>query len=162
MESLARSGAVLMVPPLLLSLSLWPLLPEAYQPEHFGRGLPPSLGWTENLLRVLVFALPITLRARATTPGQRTGRSLYLVGLLLYALSYLLLTGEGDPGSPWATSWLGFTAPAWTPALWLAGIALMCREHRPAQRRWWGFCAASVAFLAAHVAHASLVWASVY
>jgi hypothetical protein len=67
------------------------------------------------------------------------------------------------PLSPWSQSPLGFLAPAFTPALWLAGIASIGRTlyfgdfYRP-----WMFLALSLVFLAFHNAHAWTVYSRLH
>ena len=50
-------------------------------------------------------------------------------------------------------------APAYTPLLWLAGIAMMCDVLyvRRIPYRWWYYLAGSLAFLSFHVAHTFLI-----
>ena len=155
-RALVTNGALLALPPLALSLALWSSLPPAYGPEIFWLDIPPWLGLTENALRVVVFALPAALRFD-TTEAHRAGWSVYAAGLALYAASYLLHVFW--PGSAWALGAVGFTAPAWTTAVWFVGIAMVCRESwLPIRWRWWLYLVPVVAFVSAHVAHAALVW----
>jgi hypothetical protein len=54
---------------------------------------------------------------------------------------------------------LGFAAPAYTPLLWLLGIALLGdRLFWETFFRWWMYLALCIAFLAAHITHTLLVY----
>ncbi len=156
-EAVARNGAWLVLPPLAISLGLWGTLPPAFGSESFGRGVPGWLSLSENVVRVLVFATPSALFFGASSKGQRAGWGLYAAGLCLYLASYLLLAAW--PEGTWGTSLLGFTAPAWTPALWLIGVALVCQDSWLwARWRWWLYLVPTTTFLVLHVAHATFVW----
>lgn len=81
----------------------------------------------------------------------------YGVGTAFYGVSWLAILLA--PGSAWASSPAGFLAPAWTPLVWLAGLAL------PGQRlcwgrywRWWMCLIPAGVFMAVHVEHALLAY----
>ena len=152
-----RNGALLGLPPLAISFGLWGSLPAAYAPEAFGRGIPTWLALAENVARVLVFAVPAALVVDAPSRGARLGWAVYAAGVLLYAASYVVLAAW--PGSAYAHSAVGFSAPAWTTAVWFLGIALLCRESWLRRGwRWWFYLPLVAAFLALHVTHTLLVW----
>ncbi|MGH1347565.1 MAG: hypothetical protein ACRBN8_38770 [Nannocystales bacterium] len=156
-EALSRNGGWLVLVPLGISLALWSALPPAYAPENFGAGIPTWLSLSENVFRVLVFATPGALLVGASSRVQRLGWGLYSIGLALYLASYVLLAIW--PDGAWAGSALGFTAPAWTPALWLIGVALICQDSWVNARWiWWLYLGPVAAFLGLHVGHAALVW----
>ncbi|MCB9563572.1 MAG: hypothetical protein H6708_24505 [Kofleriaceae bacterium] len=157
LHAVVRNGALLGVPPLVLSLSLWGLLPVAYSPAVFWDGVPSWLGLCENVARIVVFALPIVLCFGASTPAHRAGWVVYGAGVVAYAASYLLLVAW--PSSAWATSLVGFTAPGWSTAIWFAGIAMVCRDSWLVARwRWWFYLVPVAGFLGFHLAHAALIW----
>lgn len=162
-EALGRNGAWLVLPPLAVSLGLWGVLPPAYADGVFAASVPGWWNLTENVLRVLVFSVPAVLVFGASSPIQRVGWAVYAVGLAAYVASYLILAL--GPETHWATSAVGFTAPAWTPGVWLLGVAMVCQRtwlRWPADRRrgwrWWAYLAPVAAFLVAHVGHAGRAW----
>jgi hypothetical protein len=66
---------------------------------------------------------------------------------------------DRGPDSAWSLSAIGFLAPAWTPLVWLLGLALlMQRLQWPSPYRWWHYLALSIAFLAAHIGHCAIVF----
>jgi hypothetical protein len=55
---------------------------------------------------------------------------------------------------------LGFAAPAYTPLLWLLGIALLGRQLFWGKfYRWWMYLALALSFLVTHTSHTALVYA---
>jgi hypothetical protein len=71
---------------------------------------------------VLPFLMPLEM----VTVAQRRGVWLFVVGTLLYVLTWVPLMIA--PQSRWSTSWLGFVAPAYTPIVWLTGLGQIGRR----------------------------------
>jgi hypothetical protein len=64
------------------------------------------------------------------------------------------------PDSMWSLSPVGFLAPAYTPLIWLVGLALLGqRLYWGGFYRWWMYLVPVGAFLAFHLGHATLVYA---
>jgi hypothetical protein len=154
---LLRNGALLIIPPNIISLALWGALPAAYQPGIFGKDIPGWLGLFENILRIFVFSLPGILYFGKKEKGQPLGWYLYFGGLVVYLASYLALIIF--PASVWSQSLIGFTAPAWSTVFLFAGIGLVClRSWLPITwHRVIYFLIASI-FLIFHIGHAGLVY----
>jgi len=154
---LLRNGALLIIPPMVITFGLWGALPAAYQPDLFWKDIPKWLGVFENIFRVLVLGLPAILYFGKRDPGQPLGWSLYLGGLLVYLASYLAQIVY--PDSAWSQSVIGFTAPAWSTLFWFAGIGLVCARswlaipwHRAT------YLLSAFMFLIFHVRHTGLVY----
>ena len=105
--------------------------------------VPRHILVAENLLRVGVFLWPLLLPLRWQDPHSRTGLALYALGLLIYCVSWLPLIYL--PQAAWSKSAAGLLAPAYTPLIWLAGIALVGGS--------WPYALLSLLFVAAHVYH---------
>ena len=73
----------------------------------------------------------------------RAGLALFLLGLLVYCAAWLPLLYL--PETPWSRSSVGLLAPAYTPLLWLFGIALVGGS--------WPYALLSLLFVAVHVYH---------
>jgi hypothetical protein len=133
-------------------------LPAPYQGPLFDSGIPTVLTASESSLRVLLVALTLFMPLRVRTRAQRIGLGLYLVGVLLYFGSWAAIIAA--PESSWSTSAAGFLAPAYTPLLWLFGVAWAADDwHLPFVRyRPWIFASLSVLFVAVHLGHAALVF----
>ena len=75
---LLRNGALLIIPPMVITFGLWGALPAAYGPDLFSKDIPKWLGLFENIFRVLVLSLPGILYFGKKETGQPLGWSLYL------------------------------------------------------------------------------------
>jgi hypothetical protein len=133
-------------------------LPPAYQPEYFDRWIPPLLGLAETIFKLGAIAVSSMLVLGWSQPRNRLGFGLYGCGLAIYLASYLVLIRA--PDGPWALSFVGFTAPAFTPALWIAGIGLMVSHGIKLPTPWMriGFWVCAIGFLITHNVNASLVY----
>ncbi|SDF02588.1 hypothetical protein SAMN05421636_1109 [Pricia antarctica] len=63
------------------------------------------------------------MRFSLNTKLQLTGLALYMVGLVLYFLSWLLQ--RYFPELDWSKSVFGFIAPAYTTLIWFVGIGFV-------------------------------------
>lgn len=153
-----RSCLWLTFPALAFNLALYQRLPAAFHGATFWRDIPAVIARPEQVLRVLVFAAPTFMRLAVDTPRRRAGLALYLGGSLAYAAAWGALIAW--PTSAWSTSAVGFAAPAYTPALWLLGIALIGDQLFVwARYRWWMYGSLAAAFVLVHVAHTLTVFA---
>jgi hypothetical protein len=162
LAGLAANAGLLLLPPLLFSFALWGSLPPAYSFANFWKDIPPALVLGGNLTQAFVFALPVLMRSGVSSPRQRLGLKTYGVGLAAYYASYFAQIAF--PDSAWSTSVVGFAAPAYTPLLWLAGIAMVADRLyvRRIPYRWWLYLLGSLAFVAFHTAHALLVFSRAF
>ena len=152
------SCGLLLVPASIWNIALTERLPSPFAPAEFWRDIPAPLAWAENSLRVAVFVLPFLMPLNLAAPGRMRALLIFVVGSLVYFASWLMLSLF--PASAWSTSALGFAAPAYTPIIWLLGIALLGRQlFWGTFYRWWMYFALAVAFLATHISHAALVYA---
>jgi len=155
---LVRNCFWLLVPILVLNLLLTRDLPAAFQLQQFWRGIPAAIAIPENALRAVVMILPVFFRLGIASHRQQLGLWIYLAGLTAYASSWIVLVAA--PQSAWAHSAFGFMAPAYTPAIWLAGIALVGEEvvilrlHVNA----WIYLSCAALFLVFHNFHTGLVY----
>jgi hypothetical protein len=156
LAGLAANAILLTLPPLLFNLVFWNSLPKAFSGDQFWKDLPLVVALGVRIGEVFVFAFPVLIRIRLETPRQRLGLRLYGAGLVVYFASWFALMLF--PDSVWSTSVIGFMAPAYTPLLWLAGIAMMSDGLyvRRIPYRWWYYLVGSLVFLAFHVTQAFL------
>jgi hypothetical protein len=153
----AKNVGWLLVPVFLWNAFLTARLPHSYLPDVFNSNIPAALSTTESALRFLVCSLPFFAPFELAAKMQKRGIVIYGVGLALYFISWLALIAA--PNSAWSQSAIGFLAPAYTPIVWLLGLALMMqRLHWQSPYRWWLYLILSMAFLSAHISHASLVF----
>jgi hypothetical protein len=155
------SCGLLLVPALVWNVALASYLPAAFAPSEFWRDIPAPLGFVENLFRTLVFVLPFLMPLDLSTPTSRRALLWFAFGTLIYFGSWLALMVS--PASSWATSALGFMAPAYTPALWLIGIAMLGQKlFWGRSYRWWMYLLVAAPFLTAHIWHTALVYSRIH
>ena len=131
---------------LLLPIFVWNAIFASRLPQLGFRsdaGVPRSILMAENLLRVGVFLWPLLLPLRWQDPQSRAGLALYALGLLIYCVSWLPLIHS--PQAVWSKSAAGLLAPAYTPLIWLLGIALIGRS--------WPYALLSLLFVGLHMYH---------
>lgn len=148
---------ILIIPILIWNILLTDKLPEHYQPEVFSSGIPVILTYVENMSRFFLFVIAFLMPLSFRTKRQKIGLYVYLSGLILYLASWSILIYF--PTFIWSNSIMGYAAPAYTPLIWLAGIALIGDSFSfsiPYKR--WIFVAISTVFLATHIGHAVFVY----
>jgi hypothetical protein len=151
------SCGLLLIPAMVWNGLFVRRLPRAFQPESFNSGIPPWLSSVENGARLLVFLLPFAMPLELASGRQRMGALVFAAGTAVYFASWLPLMLA--PESVWSRSRWGFLAPAYTPAVWLLGLALLGqRLFGTTSDSSWVYLACAAAFLAAHVAHAKMVF----
>jgi hypothetical protein len=155
---LAGNGLLLVLPALAFNLLFASHLPAAYKSDLIWNDIPDTIAVPETVLRLFVFVLPALMMVRGKAHVQPKALALFVFGSALYFASWLVLIAY--PDGSWARSGVGFLAPAYTPALWLAGLAMLMHNFVIPQRwyRRWMYGLVSAAFLGFHNAHAILVF----
>jgi hypothetical protein len=147
----------LTVPILVWDLVFTGKLPKGLQSEIFWRNIPPMLTYGENISRTILFIVTLLMPLSISTTRQKSGLILYFAGLLLYFGSWLILIYL--PESLWSKSIAGFSAPAYTPLLWLTGIGLIGNSFYFNLPYWkWFFISISIIFLIFHNLHAITIF----
>ena len=151
--SYGASCFLLIIPVLIWNIGLAGSLPSLYSPERFNTGIPTRLLLAENCARLAVLAaFPLVMRVGLSSTRQKTGLVVYAVGILMYAGAWLAVIRA--PASRWSRSTAGFLAPAYTPAIWLAGIGLIGERafiEWPGRELWYSGLA--LAFVCVHMVH---------
>lgn len=151
-----RNGLWLLLPVMIWNAILATKLPPAFSPQVFWRAIPSLISIPENIVRIALFALPSITVCGAFSTHKR-GYIIFALGLMIYFGSWLALICA--PESDWSHSAAGFLAPAYTPLLWLVGIALMTDSFIGAQRPVrMGFLALGGIFLVFHISHTYFVY----
>ena len=148
---------MLLVPIFLWNLAFINSLPETYSRDFFWKDIPAGISVPESILRILVFTLPFLMPLYFKESIQKTGLRWYLIGTALYFLSWIAQISW--PESPWSRSLLGFTAPAFTPLIFMIGIGLIGQKSfiRISYISWI-YIGLSVLFVAFHTSHAVVVF----
>jgi len=153
----AKNVGWLLVPVMVWNAALSSRLPQSFSPAVFSSNIPALVSTTENTLRIVVFALPFFAPFELVAKLQKVGMVVFGVGLAIYFVSWLPLIAA--PNSPWSRSAVGFLAPAYTPLVWLLGLALLMQPlYWQSPYRWWLYLTLSIGFLAAHISHAAIVF----
>jgi hypothetical protein len=151
------SCGLLTVPILVWNIAFTRFLPPPLSSEEFWRDIPRLLAVGENATRLIVVGWPFLMPLEISTTSQRRGLLLFVVGVSLYCLSWVVLSLL--PQSRWSLGWVGFLAPAYTPLSWLVGLGLMGRKlYWPVPYRWWAYVGVAGVFVALHVTHAAIVY----
>ena len=104
---------------------------------------PKWLLTSENVVRILVFALPLFIPLQITEIWGKAGLTVYIIGTLVYFASWLPLLLA--PTSAWSTSPAGLLAPRLTPYFSFLGIALIGQS--------WPYGLVSMVFIFLHTWH---------
>lgn len=145
-----------------IPIGLWNVLfynqlPVAFQTAESVKNVPAFLEQGEHVSRLLILTLSFHMPLKIQTGTQEKGLWLYLIGILIYFTSWLLLAYF--PESSWSQSVMGFMAPAYTPILWLSGIGWVgnsFHSHVPFKR--WYFFLLAFLFLVFHNAHTYFIY----
>lgn len=157
MNKYLRNGIWLTIPILLWNIIFASRLPAAFLPDIFWRDIPTMIQIGENVLRILIFAMPLFFSVNLKTKMQRYGLVWYVGGTAVYFSSWLPLLFA--PESGWSQSMIGFMAPAYTPLLWLVGIGLLGEQfyfsvkYRPVY-----YIAPAILFTIFHCIHTAIVY----
>jgi hypothetical protein len=157
----ALSCGLLLIPAFAWNFAFAGVLPVAFSKAIFWQDIPPALALTENLFRTFAFGLPFMMPLELSSPRQQRGLVIFTLGTLVYFGSWLLLMFF--PNLEWSTSAIVFTAPAYTPALWLIGLAMIGRRlYWGHFYRWWMYLVIAGCFLTAHIWHTALIFRRTY
>ena len=132
-------------------------LPKAFQPEIFWKAMPSYITNVENISRLIMFIFISLMPLKIKTNAQKKGFVLYVVGTLLYFISWLMLMYL--PNSTWSISVFGLLAPAYTPLFWLIGIGFIGDSlyFNISYKRWLYFLIVII-FLIFHNWHTYLIY----
>jgi hypothetical protein len=114
---------LLTIPILLWDYIFTDKLPKAFQPEIFWKDIPSFITYAENISRLIMFVFISFMPLKIISNKQKNGLLLYVVGVLLYFVAWVILMYY--PNSSWSNSVLGLLAPAYTPLVWLVGIGFI-------------------------------------
>ena len=117
---------LLLIPIFLWNILLVKYLPKGFSPDFFWKDIPSLVKYSENISRIIVFALPVLMILSFETRKQRIGITIYLIGLIIYFMSWGVMIIY--PESLWSTSQIGFMAPAFTTIIWFVGIGMVGRK----------------------------------
>jgi len=148
---------LLLIPIIIWNLVFIPYLPDTYSPAVFNNNIPAFIAKSETILRVIVFALPLTMKLSLQTKTQKIGFSIYSLGLAFYFLSWVFQIYYSR--SVWSMNLFGFTAPAYTTILFFIGIGLIGKStFMKISNMSIIYISISVLFVVFHSMHAYIVF----
>ena len=161
MKNYLTNCFLLIIPILVWNILLVDHLPESYAPAIFSKDIPQFVEYSENILRVFALGMPLVMLFSIKTRTQRIGLIVYILGTLLYFMSWIVLIVA--PESAWSASHEGFMAPAFTPLIWLIGIGLMVEgSYFNFPKAKIIYLIVSVLFVVMHATHAAIVYTNHY
>ena len=147
-----------MIPVLVWNTLFTGSLPADYSSKSRWDNIPLPIAVCENVLRTVVFLMPLFMPLSLHSDFQKVGLAVYVPGVLLYFTSWLLQMKY--PTSTWSKSAVGFMAPAYTCIFLLIGIGMMGEKLFVAIPYHFAiYLALSTAFAFVHSWHAYLVFA---
>ena len=114
---------ILLLPVFIWNAIFFKSLPLFYQEEYFEKDIPPFVKWSENILRIIVFIMPLIMKISIKNTVNKVGLILYILGIIVYFSSWLMQIY--CPKTKWSRSLAGFMAPAYTTIIWFVGICLI-------------------------------------
>jgi len=157
MKKILSNGYITILPIIFWNIFLISKLPGAFDPKVFNNDIPLFIIIGENIFRTIIFLMPLFFQLNITSSINKKGIIIYFFGIVLYFVSWLLLIYA--PKSIWSTSMLGFSAPSYTPIIWLIGLSLLVKSYN---LNWvyskWHFILPSIAFSIFHISHTVYVY----
>ena len=161
LRKILTNGYIALLPIFIWNIFLTSKLPPAFNSKSFNSEIPFVIIIGENIFRSIIFLLPLFFRLNISSSFERKGLITFSIGVALYFSSWLMLIYAPDSG--WSNSVLGFTAPAYTPIIWLVGLSLLVESYYfKLIYSKWHFILPSVAFTIFHVSHTVYVYNRVY
>lgn len=151
------NGFIPIIPVLLWNMILAKKLPPTFQAKTFDKNIPRFLLIGENVFRIIIFILPLFLQIDIHSKYGLSGLIVYLTGVILYFISWLILIIV--PDSAWSKSVYGFTAPAYTPLIWMLGLSLMFDSfYFKIPYVAWEYAVPAFVMICFHFSHARLAY----
>ena len=161
LRKILTNGYIAILPIFVWNIFLISKLPPAFDLNSFNSDIPSVIVIGENIFRSIIFIFPLFFRLNMSSSLEKKGVVTYSFGVVLYFLSWLMLIYA--PNSGWSNSVLGFTAPAYTPIIWLVGLSLLVDSYyfKLAYSKWH-FIVPSLVFSIFHVSHTVYVYNRTY
>jgi len=154
------NGYIPLIPILAWNFIFISKLPLAYQPQSFNHDIPVFILFGENLFRSIIFILPLFFKLSIGESIQRKGLAIFITGVALYFFSWLILIYM--PDSRWSNHVIGFSAPAFTPIIWLIGLSLMVEKYYFFTYSKWHYIIPAICFSFFHIYHSIYVFNRTY
>ena len=150
---------MLIIPIIIWNISFISYLPSPYKPENFNSDIPLWITVGENLFRTVLFIFPVFFKINIKISFENKGLITYLLGVVIYFSSWLVIIIS--PASAWSASILGFSAPAYTPIIWILGLSMMVDAYYfnfKFNYSKWHFLLPSMSLIVFHISHVIYVF----
>jgi len=154
------NGYIPLIPILIWNYIFISKLPLAYQSQSFNNDIPTIITVGENIFRSIVFILPLFFKLSVDESRQKKGLVVFIIGVLLYFISWIILIYV--PDSIWNKNILIFTAPAYTPIIWLIGLSMMVERYYYFSYSKWHYIVPAILFSIFHIYHSIYVFDRAY
>jgi len=163
LRRIMTNGYILIFPIIIWNISFFSYLPSSYAPSNFNSDIPLWIIVGENLFRMVLFIFPLFVQVNIKISFGNKGLIIYLLGVLIYFSSWLAIIIS--PSSVWSSSVLGYSAPAYTPIIWILGLSMMVDSYYFKYRlnySKWHFLLPSLSLIGFHISHAIYVYNRTY
>lgn len=159
-KQILTNGYIPLIPILIWNYIFISKLPLVYQPQFFNHEIPILITVGENLFRTIIFIMPLFFKLSFDETRQMKGLFVFIIGVLLYFISWLILMYM--PDSTWSNNIFIFSAPAYTPIIWLIGLSMMVERYYFFRYSKWHYITPSILFSIFHIYHSIYVFDRVY
>lgn len=156
-QHILSNGFIFFIPILLLNIALTKKLPAPFGTQAFDANIPKVILFGEGIFRMIFLAMSLIISINIVTVFGRGGFKVFSVGVLLYFASWVALIFF--PKSKWSKSVIGFSAPAYSPIIWLTGFALMGDSfYFNFEYSIWYYIIPSLIFTGFHLLHTIIAY----
>jgi len=163
LRKIMTNGYILIIPIIIWNICFLSYLPSSYAPSNFNSDIPLWIIVGENLFRTVLFGFPLFFQVNIKISFENKGLIIYLLGVMIYFSSWLAIIIS--PTSVWSSSVLGFSAPAYTPIIWILGLSMMVDSYYfkfKFNYSKWHFLLPSMSLIVFHISHAIYVYNRTY
>jgi hypothetical protein len=156
-QHILSNGFIFFIPILLLNIALTKKLPPPFGTQAFDANIPKAILFGEGVFRMLFLSMSLTININLVTVFGSDGFKVFSAGVLIYFASWIALILF--PGSKWSKDAIGFSAPAYSPIIWLVGFALMGDSfYFNLKYSIWYYIIPSLIFTGFHLSHTIIAY----
>lgn len=161
LNTFIKNGFLPLIPICIWNVLLYDQLPLAFNEVHFNQGISSFVLIGEAVFRLIVFVMPFFMIIETKSEKGKHGFLFLLIGTMIYFMSWLALIYF--PQSVWSQSVYGFSAPAYTPLIWLYGLSKITDSFyfNRSFNKWYYFTP-SIIFSVFHMIHTIQVYYMYY
>ncbi len=157
-EKVYSNGFVLLIPIIIWNIIFTSKLPTQFSSQIHNSEFLFVVIAIENICRTALFVLLFFTKVEWMKTNRDYGLAIYVFGCMVYFISWMILIYL--PESNWSKSIIGFTAPAYTPSIWLVGIIIIVKTTDVLKivNSKWPLIVSSFVFIIIHVWHLIMLY----